>query len=194
MQNLVRHIGRVTHEDRCKTNGHKSGVLWFTGLSASGKSTLAYALEKMLHENGISAYVLDGDNIRHDLCKGLGFSAKDRTENLRRAAEVARLMSDAGLIVLASFITPERAQRRMIRELVAPIPFAEVYIKCNLEECINRDPKGHYRKARAGQIAQYTGLGAPYEPPESPDITIDTACHTINQSTAALYHFLQKTL
>ncbi len=161
---------------------HDSGVIWFTGLSAAGKSTIAHQLEKELHEAGIRAYVLDGDNIRHGLNANLGFSNEDRSENVRRIIEVSRLFVDAGIIVLASFITPFREQRKLIRERLKDMKFIEVYVKCDVDECRRRDPKGFYKKALEGTIRNYTGVSSPFEEPDRPDLVIDTQLLNIEES------------
>ncbi len=172
--NVIWHPRLVNRGDRERLNKHRSGVIWFTGLPASGKSTIAHFLEKELFDRGIRAYVLDGDNIRHGLCGDLGFSREDRRENLRRIAEVCRLMVDAGLLVLAAFVSPYREDRRYVREKVGDGAFFEVYVKCSPETCEKRDPKGLYRKAREGKIQGFTGVNAPYEEPENPDLILDT--------------------
>lgn len=150
-------------------------TVWLTGLSAAGKSTLAFALERELVSNGRACYVLDGDNVRHGLNRNLGFSLEDRAENIRRIAEVARLMNDAGLIVVTAFISPFRADRVAAREIIGPESFREVYVSTSLAICESRDPKGLYRRARAGTVAEFTGISSPYEPPEQPDLTIDAS-------------------
>lgn len=160
--------------DRHLLNGHRSGLLWFTGLSGSGKSTLAHAVEARLYAMGIRSYVLDGDNVRQGLNRDLGLSPEDRMENIRRIAEVAKLMVDAGILVFAAFITPYRSSRQFIRGLMADCPFYECYVKCDLGICETRDPKGLYRRARRGEIRNMTGLGAPYEEPVTPDLTVET--------------------
>ena len=172
--NIVWHAGNVTREDREKINGHKGCTVWFTGLSGSGKSTIAVAVEKALWDRGVRAYILDGDNIRHGLNRNLGFSAADREENIRRIGEVARLFVDAGVMVLCSFISPFRAERRMVRELVEAGEFVEIFVDTPIEECMRRDPKGLYAKARSGAIPNFTGIDSPYEPPEAPEITLRT--------------------
>jgi len=172
--NVHWHPRLVTRADRERLNKHRSGVIWFTGLPASGKSTIAHFLERELFERGIRAYVLDGDNIRHGLCGDLGFSREDRRENLRRIAEVCRLMVDAGILVLAAFVSPYREDRRYVRERVGDGAFFEGYVKCSPETCEKRDPKGLYRKAREGKIQGFTGVNAPYEEPEAPDLVLDT--------------------
>lgn len=166
--------GYVNRSDRNHLNNHKSGLLWFTGLSASGKSTIAHCVEKELFKKGIRAYVLDGDNVRHGLNSNLGFSREERKENLRRIVELSRLFVDAGIIVLAAFISPYKKDREYIRKRFEDDNFLEIYVKCSVDECERRDPKGQYKKARAGIIKNYTGISAPYEEPEKPDLTIDT--------------------
>jgi adenylyl-sulfate kinase len=168
--NIVWHQGAVTRQDREKLNGHKGACVWLTGLSGSGKSTIAVQLEKQLAERGVRTYILDGDNIRHGLNKNLGFSPEDRTENIRRIGEVAKLMTEAGLIVLCSFISPFKAERRMVRELLGSNEFIEVFVDTPIDECIKRDPKGLYRRALAGEIKNFTGIGQPYEAPENPEL------------------------
>jgi bifunctional enzyme CysN/CysC len=162
-------------------------VLWFTGLSGSGKSTLANALDRRLHAAGFHTVMLDGDNVRHGLNRDLGFTDADRVENIRRVAEVARLMADAGLIVLVSFISPFRAERAMARARSAEGEFVEVYVDTPLAECERRDPKGLYAKARAGQIANFTGLDSPYEPPEAPELVVRTAEERLEASVERLF-------
>lgn len=182
----------ISRKDRNALNRHKSGLIWFTGLSASGKSTIAHGVEKVLHERGIRTYVLDGDNIRHGLNKNLGFSDEDRRENLRRVSEVARLFADAGILVLAAFISPDRRDRQYIREQFHDDIFAEVYVKCSLEECERRDPKGQYKKARAGIIKNYTGISAPYEEPDRPELVLDTDGCAPETSISGVLAFLEK--
>nr|WP_272210087.1 adenylyl-sulfate kinase [Marinicella sp. W31]MDC2875950.1 adenylyl-sulfate kinase [Marinicella sp. W31] len=168
---------RGEQEGACRTEGAKPAVLWFTGLSASGKSTIANALEKILHAKGKHTYLLDGDNIRHGLSRDLGFTAEDRVENIRRVAEVARLMADAGLIVLVSFISPFRSERRLAREMLDVGDFIEIFVDTPLEVCAERDPKGLYKRARTGEIANFTGISSPYEEPENPEIHLRTSEH-----------------
>lgn len=176
--------------DRHILNGHRSGLLWFTGLSGSGKSTLAHAVEARLHAMSIRSYVLDGDNVRYGLNKDLGLSPEDRKENARRIAEVAKLMVDAGILVFAAFIAPYRESRAFIRELMSEWPYYECYVKCGLAECERRDPKGLYRRARGGQVQGMTGLSAPYEAPENPDLTIETEQLTLDESVDCVIDFL----
>lgn len=181
--NLTWHSGTVTRADRERRLGQKGVTVWFTGLSASGKSTIACLVEQMLLERGRHAYRLDGDNIRMGLNKNLGFSAEDRAENIRRIGEVARLFTDAGLIVLASFVSPYQKDRDAVRAGLKPGEFVEVYIKVSIEEAAKRDPKGLYKKAMAGEIKGFTGIDDPYEVPVSPEISIDT--ETTNAISAA---------
>jgi adenylylsulfate kinase len=176
--------------DRHLLNGHRSALLWFTGLSGSGKSTLAHALEEQLYQMGVRSYVLDGDNIRTGLNKDLGLSPEDRKENIRRIAEVAKLMVDAGILVFAAFITPYRESRQFIRELMAQVPYYECYIQCQVETCESRDPKGLYKKARAGKIRNMTGVSAPFEEPESPDLIIRTDQYGFQDCVNYLMRFL----
>ena len=170
--NIVWHPGAVTREDRQRITGNRGGTIWFTGLSGSGKSTIAVEVEKRLWDRGIHAFVLDGDNVRHGLNKDLGFSPEDRTENIRRIGEVAKLFTHAGMITLTAFISPYRADRDQVRAIMAPGDFVEVYVDCALEVCEQRDPKGLYKKARAGQIPEFTGISAPYEEPLAPELVL----------------------
>jgi adenylylsulfate kinase len=172
--NIVWHQGAVTRADREKMNGHKGCTVWLTGLSGSGKSTIAVELEKRLWDRGVRAYMLDGDNVRHGLNKNLGFSPADRTENIRRIGEVAKLFTEAGMVAITAFISPYRADRDQVRALVPPGDFVEVHVDCPLEVCEQRDVKGLYQKARAGQIPEFTGISAPYEPPLAAELTIRT--------------------
>ncbi len=173
-QNLSRAESRVTREDRRALLGHRAATLWFTGMSGSGKSTLAHALEYELLRRGVVSYVLDGDNVRHGLNANLGFSPEDRSENIRRVGEVAKLFTDAGQLVLAAFISPYRADRASVRELFAPGDFIEIFVDCPLEACEARDVKGLYRSARAGELSEFTGISAPYEPPERAEVVVRT--------------------
>ncbi|ORM75871.1 MULTISPECIES: adenylyl-sulfate kinase [Pantoea] len=172
-ENVVWHDHPVTRAAREQQHGHQGVVLWFTGLSGSGKSTVAGALEQALHQLGVSTYLLDGDNVRHGLCRDLGFSDDDRRENIRRVGEVARLMIDAGLVVLTAFISPHRAERQMVRDLLGEGEFIEVFVDTPLAVCEARDPKGLYKKARAGELRNFTGIDSAYEAPEAADITLD---------------------
>src|SRR5438094_367960 len=172
--NIVWHPGAVTRADREQLNGHRGCTVWLTGLSGSGKSTIAVALEKELWARDVRAYILDGDNIRHGLNKDLGFSPEDRTENIRRIGEVAKLFTDAGVINVTAFISPYRADRDAVRAIMKPGDFIEVYVSCALDVCEQRDPKGLYQKARAGQIPEFTGISAPYEEPSNPELIVRT--------------------
>ncbi|MDF7631365.1 adenylyl-sulfate kinase [Erwiniaceae bacterium L1_55_4] len=172
-ENVVWHDHPVTREEREQQHGHQSVVLWFTGLSGSGKSTVAGALEQALHRAGVSTYLLDGDNVRHGLCRDLGFSDDDRKENIRRVGEVAKLMVDAGLVVLTAFISPHRAERQMVRDLLGTGQFIEVFVDTPLAVCEARDPKGLYKKARAGELRNFTGIDSVYEAPDAPEIHLD---------------------
>lgn len=183
-KNIVWHEHTVSKDERERISGHRGCTVWFTGLSGSGKSTLANLLEKALWERGVRAFVLDGDNIRHGLNKDLGFSPKDRTENIRRIGEVAKLFTEAGVINVTAFISPYRADRDLVRGVMKPGDFIEVYVHCDLNECERRDPKGLYKKARAGQIPEFTGISAPYEAPEKPELTVNTTKETPEQSVA----------
>lgn len=173
--NVYWHEGNITKEDRERMNNQRGVCIWFTGLSGSGKSTIANEVQNVLFERGHRTYVLDGDNIRHGLNKDLGFTPEDRTENIRRIGEVAKLFVDAGMIVLTAFISPYREDRNTARNLMQNGDFLEVYVECDLEVCEQRDVKGLYKKARAGLIAEFTGISAPYEAPENPDLVINTA-------------------
>lgn len=185
-ENLVWHKGKVQYEDRCEIIKQKGLVIWFTGLSGSGKSTIAVELEKELTRLGKLVYRLDGDNIRHGLCSDLGFSEEDRNENIRRITEVAGLFKDAGIITLVSFISPLEFMREAAREKIGKDAFVEVYVKASVEACIKRDPKGMYKKAMEGKIKDFTGISAAYEVPENPDIVIDTEQLTIEESVDAI--------
>lgn len=191
-QNIVWHKAQITKHDRHRLNGHKSAILWFTGFSGAGKSSLSIAVEKELHKRGIRTYVLDGDNVRHGLNNNLGFSPEDRTENIRRIGEVSKLFVDAGVMTLTAFISPYRDDRNMVREMVEDGEFLEIYVKCSLEECEKRDPKGLYKKARNGEIKGFTGIDAPYEAPVSPELVVETDKETLRESVAAVLNFLQE--
>ena len=173
--NIFWHERLINKEDRERLNGHKGVCLWYTGLSGSGKSTIAIEVENLLFKKVMRTYVLDGDNIRHGLNNDLGFSPVDRTENIRRIGEVSKLFVDAGLIVMTAFISPYRSDRRQVRDLMLKGEFVEVYVKCDIKVCEQRDPKGLYKKARAGKIKDFTGIDAPYEEPENPELIIDTS-------------------
>lgn len=179
---IVWHASSVTKLQRQQRNGHRSGVLWFTGLSGSGKSTLANALDVRLQQLGVQSYVLDGDNIRHGLNRGLGFSVEHRQENIRRIAEVSKLFVDAGMIVMTAFISPFRADRQAARTVIGEQEFIEVSVQCQMAECERRDPKGLYAKARRGEIKDFTGISSPYEAPEHPDLIVRTDEQTVAQT------------
>ncbi|CAH0137332.1 adenylyl-sulfate kinase [Peribacillus sp. NPDC101481] len=188
--NVTWHETSLTKELRRKQNGHESTVLWFTGLSGSGKSTIANAVAKELYNRNIRSYVLDGDNIRHGLNKDLGFSEEDRTENIRRIGEVSKLFVDSGQFVLTAFISPFRADRQIVRDLLDEGEFIEVYIKCPIEECEVRDPKGLYDKARKGIIKDFTGIDSPYEEPEQPEITLESDQYSIEECVEQVIGYL----
>ena len=189
------HITKVNHrmaaEDRWRQQGHRGGVLWFTGLSASGKTTLAFELEQRLFEQGLKVYVLDGDNLRFGLSSDLGFSAEDRSEHIRRVGEVAALFADAGLIVISAFISPYRDDRRRARE-AAKESFHEIYLSASIDVCENRDPKGLYAKARKGELSDFTGVSAPYEKPERAELTVDTGQLSVEESLDLLNDYVCK--
>jgi adenylylsulfate kinase len=189
--NILWHQGAVNREDREKLNGHKGATVWLTGLSGSGKSTIAVDLEKRLCERGVRTYILDGDNIRHGLNKNLGFSPQDRTENIRRIGEVAKLFTDAGLVAITAFISPYRADRDQVRTLMKPGDFVEIHVDCPVEVCEQRDVKGLYKKARAGEIKEFTGISAPYEAPASAELTIKSHELALEQSVAAVLGYLE---
>jgi adenylylsulfate kinase len=172
--NTVWHHATVTRVRREAQNGHRGAIIWFTGLSGAGKSTLAHAVEETLHQGGCRTFVLDGDNVRHGLCSDLAFSAKDRQENIRRIGETAKLFMEAGIIVLTAFISPYRADRESVRTLVKKDDFLEIYCNTPIEICETRDTKGLYKKARTGQIAEFTGISSPYEAPQAPELTLNT--------------------
>ena len=191
-KNLVYHHATVTRERRNQLNKHKSVVLWFTGLSGSGKSTMSHALEERLFNKGCRTFVLDGDNVRHGLNSNLDFSHKDRTENIRRIGEVSKLMMEAGFIIMTAFISPFREDRIAVRNLIPNGDFIEIYCKASLETCEARDVKGLYKRARAGKIKNYTGISSPYEVPENADLIIDTDEETIEDSVSIIMSFLKK--
>lgn len=180
--NAVWHHATVTRAGREKLNGHRGVVLWFTGLPSAGKSTIAHALEEKLHQRGCRTFVMDGDNVRHGLCGDLGFSAADRVENIRRIGEVAKLFVEAGVIVMGAFVSPTRGDRERARGLLLHGDFLEVYCRCAIEVCERRDPKGHYRRARHGEIKEFTGVSAPYEEPFDPELVLDTDTLTLEES------------
>ncbi len=190
--NITWHEATVTAEDREKLLNQKGCVIWFTGLSGSGKSTLANAVEHVLHQQQHHTYVLDGDNVRHGLNKNLGFSPEDREENIRRIGEVAKLFADAGTIVMTAFISPYRADRDQARALMAEDRFVEVFVDCPLEVCEERDTKGLYKKARTGEIKEFTGISAPYESPLNPEVTVNTDALSIEECAQAVVEALAK--
>ncbi|MDC0191558.1 adenylyl-sulfate kinase [Rhodospirillales bacterium] len=187
--NLVTVKHRITVEERWNANKHKGGILWFTGLPGSGKTTLAIELESYLFQNGTQVYVLDGDNIRQGLCSDLGFSPADRTENIRRIGEVGTLFADAGFIVITAFISPYRKDRELARQVAGDF-FNEIYIKADVTTCEKRDPKGHYKLARTGEIPEFTGVSAPYEEPNNPELIVDTNNQSVEQCKEHLINFI----
>ena len=190
--NVVWHHATIDRQIREEMNGHKSVILWFTGLSGSGKSTLAHAVEEKLYEMKCRTFVLDGDNIRHGLCGDLGFSDEDRVENIRRIGEVAKLFLEAGVISLTAFISPFRSDREKVRNLVPHGDFLEIYCHCPLEICEERDVKGLYKKARAGEIKAFTGIDSPYEEPLAPELTVDTGSETLEESASKVINLLKE--
>ncbi len=189
--NVTWHEHLVSKEERQKLNGHKGAVLWFTGLSGCGKSTVANAVDAILHARGIHSFVLDGDNIRMGLNKNLGFSPEDRTENIRRIGEVSKLFCHAATIVSTAFISPYKADRDLVRSVMAPGEFIEVYVNASLATCESRDPKGLYKKARAGEIKGFTGIDAPYEAPEKPELTLDSDSNGIEELANEVISYLE---
>lgn len=189
--NIIWHESEVSKENRQQLKHHKSAIIWFTGLSGAGKSTISSALEKELFKKGIHTYRLDGDNIRHGLNKDLGFKQEDRKENIRRIGEVSKLLVDAGLLTLTAFISPYRADRDQVREMVEADEMIEVYVKATLETCEARDPKGLYQKARNGEIKDFTGIDAPYEEPINPEIILDTNQLDITESVTLIMEYLE---
>jgi len=190
--NIKWHHGKITKEDRTKLMKQKGVTIWLTGLSGSGKSTIAVELEHALLENRHQAYILDGDNIRHGLNKNLGFSPEDRSENIRRIGEVAKLFTDANIITITAFISPYRQDRDNARKLQKEGEFIEIYVKCPIDVCEQRDTKGLYKKARAGEVKEFTGISAPYEEPVNPELTIDTSMMSIEESTRAILNYLEQ--
>ena len=188
--NIIYHEASVTRQRRNKLNNHRSIVLWFTGLSGSGKSTLAHALEEKLFQKGCRTFVLDGDNVRYGLNSNLDFSEAGRTENIRRISEVSKLMLESGLIVMTAFISPINKDRSEARKLISSNDFIEIYCKASLETCETRDVKGLYKRARAGEIKNYTGIDSPYEAPENPELTIDTDKQSLEESVSTILSFL----
>ena len=192
LTNITWHDSEVTKQDRQQLHGHKSATLWFTGLSGSGKSTISVELEKALFERKKHAFRLDGDNVRHGLNKNLGFSPEDRQENIRRIGEVSKLMVDAGLITITAFISPYREDRDNVRAILDDDEFIEIYTQCSVEECERRDPKGLYKKARTGEIPEFTGISAPYEEPRNPEITIDTEQLDVKDAVTQILNYLEE--
>ncbi len=190
--NITWHHSTITSQDREELLKQKGCVIWFTGLSGSGKSTLALEVESALHQNGHLTYVLDGDNIRHGLNKNLGFSPADREENIRRIGEVAKLFADAGVITMTAFISPYRGDRDKARDLLGEGHFIEVFVDCALDVCEERDPKGLYKLARAGEIKEFTGISAPYEAPANPEVVVNTGEQTLEESTQEVIAFLEQ--
>jgi adenylylsulfate kinase len=188
--NVVWHHATVTRQRREQLNGHRGAILWFTGLSGAGKSTLAHAVEERLHQMGCRTFVLDGDNVRHGLCGDLGFTTEARIENIRRVGEVAKLFMEAGIIVLTAFISPYRADRDRVRSMAAPGDFLEIYCNSPIEICETRDVKGLYKKARAGQIQEFTGISSPYEVPLHPDLTVNTGLADLDACVRQTLEFL----
>ncbi|MBS4176681.1 adenylyl-sulfate kinase [Lederbergia citrea] len=193
-KNIVWHQSTLTKEERQKQHGHKSIMIWFTGLSGSGKSTIANAVQNELYKKNISVYLLDGDNLRHGINSNLSFTAEDRQENIRRAAEIGKLFVDAGVVVLAALISPFEKERMNARAIFKQDEFIEVYVKCSIEECETRDPKGLYKKARKGEIKDFTGIDQPYEEPQNPEIIIDTNKLSIDEAVEILSSYLFDTL
>lgn len=189
--NIAWHHASVDRAARAQRRGHRSAILWFTGLSGSGKSTLANAVNAALFEQGLACYVLDGDNIRHGLCKDLGFSDADREENIRRIGEVSKLFLDAGVVVLTAFVSPFKADRDRARALVAAGDFIEIHCAADLDVCEQRDTKGLYAKARAGEIKDFTGISSPYEAPEAPELRVATGSQTLEQSVEQVLEHLR---
>ncbi|MDR4507062.1 MAG: adenylyl-sulfate kinase [Candidatus Brocadiaceae bacterium] len=190
--NIKWHQGKITREDRTGLMKQKGVTIWLTGLSGSGKSTIAVELEHALIENKHQAYILDGDNIRHGLNKNLGFSPEDRAENIRRIGEVAKLFTDANIITITAFISPYREDRDNVRKLLEEGEFIEIYVTCPLDVCEKRDTKGLYKKARAGELKEFTGISAPYEEPTNPELTVDTSKMTVEESTRAILNYLEE--
>ncbi|MEW9500328.1 adenylyl-sulfate kinase [Jeotgalibacillus marinus] len=192
LNNITWHEPKITNEDRRNQTGHGSYVLWFTGLSGSGKSTIANAVSNYLYRQGINEYVLDGDNVRYGLNKDLGFSDDDRKENIRRIGEVAKLFVDSGKIVITAFISPFCSEREQVRNLLKEGEFIEVFVDCPLDECERRDPKQLYSKARSGEIKEFTGIDSPYEAPENPEISIRSDQLSVEQSVEQIISYLEK--
>ena len=189
--NTVWHHATVTRKRREKQNNHKSLVMWFTGLPASGKSTLAHAVEENLHQRGCRSMVLDGDNIRHGLCEDLGFTEEDRREHLRRVGEVIKLFVETGVIILAAFVSPFREGRQMVRSFLPSGDFVEIYCKCALEVCEARDKKRLYKRAKEGKVSDFTGISSPYEEPENPELIIETGTTTLEESVDKVIRMME---
>ena len=189
--NIIYHNATVTRERRNQLNSHKSAVIWFTGLSGSGKSTLAHSVEEELHNLGCRTFVLDGDNVRHGLSSNLTFSDNDRKENIRRIGEAANLMMEAGVIAMTAFISPFNEDRNLVRQLLPQGDFIEIYCNASLEACESRDVKGLYKRARAGEIKNYTGIDSPYEAPDNPELVIDAESESLEESVAKVIDFLK---
>lgn len=192
LNSLFWHDHKITRSERSLSKGQKPCLLWFTGLSGSGKSTIANALDVALHKRGYHTFLLDGDNVRHGLCSDLGFSNDDRVENIRRVGEVCKLFTDAGMVVMSAFISPFTSDRRMVRRLFPAGEFIEVFMDASLETCESRDPKGLYKKARAGEIKDFTGIDSPYEVPSHPEIRLDTSQSTVDECVDSLIAYLQE--
>lgn len=192
-KNIQEFRGKVSRIDREQLNGHPSAVFWLTGLSGSGKSTIAHEVEKQLHDRDLQVYVFDGDNVRHGLCGDLSFSPEGRAENIRRIAETSKLFAENGTICLCAFISPMKSDRDKVKSIVGN-DFREVYVKCKVEECENRDVKGYYKLAREGKIKNYTGISAPYEEPIDPSLILQTDLYTVDESTEELRNFILETL
>lgn len=193
-ENVIPHEYKISKTDRQKNNKHNSFLIWFTGLSGSGKSTIANVVEQELYKLGVKTYILDGDNIRKGINVDLTFAPRDRTENMRRIAEIANLMLDAGLVVLAAFVSPYKKDRENIKNIVKDINFVEVYVNTSIEECEHRDVKGLYKKARAGEIKNMTGISAPYQSPEKPDIEIKTEEKTVDEAVNDIVNYIMPKL
>ena len=193
-KNITQHVFSISKSDRLKNNGHQAKVIWFVGLSGSGKSTLAGNVESVLHQKGYKTYILDGDNLRFGLNNDLGFSKRDRSENIRRIAEVARLFNEAGTIVLSAFISPLESDRNQARKLIGIENFIEIFVHCPLHICEKRDVKGLYAKARKGLIPNFTGIDSPFEPPKQPDITIKTEMESLEISLKNILEFIEPKL
>ena len=193
-KNITQHNYKITKVQREILHGHKAFLIWFTGLSGSGKSTIANLLEIELHKRGLSTFILDGDNIRLGINKDLSFNQKDRTENIRRIAEISNLMIDAGVITLAAFVSPYIKDRKKVKQIVGTENFIEIFVNTSLEECERRDVKGLYKKARAGEIKNMTGISAPYEAPENPDLEVITEYQSIEENLEIIINFINKKL